>query len=433
MIFDKFYNGIGRSEYDQDGFHTLVSCDIRSDLGKVKASLALTKESGTTVTEFCRIAVVVPSGDSFWFSEDSGKIWKRTSGGVWSLAHTNSVGACDGAGYYNLYVYYVSGATVGRFLATDPTDVDDTWNTLLVSADHAPMVEQNLQLFIGNSRYVASVNSSATFNSNALDLPYGQSIKTLATYESDLIIGTKVASDVNQSGVFRWDTYSDSWTVEDYAEENGINTFIKTDNNLMAQVGRKANIYLYTGTKLEKFTELRDADNTFTFDTLPCSSSNLSGVSLLATSRGIYSIARHDSNSPYSSCIEYVSSVGQSITPGALLVIGMTVMLAWKSGSTYGVDKIDTNRATATIITPIAQGSFNTVEVKYSSLPTGTSISIYTKVDGGDWTQQTVITDTINKICYFDGGLGTINTLQAKILLNPSTTSTPEIEYIEIK
>lgn len=427
MRFDKFYNGIGKSAYDQSGFHNLVSCDIKSNIGKVKSGLALAKESGTTVTELCKNVVVDTVGNSYWFSTTSGKTWKRTSGGVWSLANTNANGACDGAAYYNGYIYYVSGINIGRFDLSSTWN--DSWDTLNTTAADAPMVEQNLQLFIGNSRVIASINSSGTLNKTALDLPVGQVVKALATYETDLIIGTKVASDVRKCGVYRWDTYSDSWTIDDQIEVNGVNIFIYADNNLLAQIGSNADIYSYNGAKMEKYLQLRNGDTAV--NVTLTSSANISGTPIFATGKGIFSFSRPAPDMDYAQNIEYISSQGQSITVGGLAVVGTTVLFAWEDGSSHGVDALSANRASGVITTPIAEGSFNNVIVKYSSLPAGTSIAISTKVDDGDWTAQTVITDTIRKICYFDGGLGTVNTLQAKVTLTSSGTSTPEVEFVE--
>jgi hypothetical protein len=418
------------SKEDQGGFHQMVNCDIYSEIGKVSSSLAMIKESDTVVDENIGAVALDTSGNSYWCSADSGKIWKRDTGGNWTLPHTNSEGAMSGALYYNGYIYYASYSSLGRYNLA--ATWDDTWKTFTNGSANHPMGEQNLTLFVGDGKYVASVNSSATFSGNALDLPPQQRIKTVNAYENDLILGTQVGSNVNQCGVFRWDTYSDSWTVEDYVRENGVFCAIPGDNTLYYQIGRDGNIYEYNGVKLMFSFKLRDGENsTSGTGVLPYGGANLNGVPLLATGRGIYAIHSENKEVPAAQVLMYTSSLGQGVVPKAILTIGSQLLFAWENDGTYGVDKLDTNKSDAVIVTPQVEGSFSNVIVKYSSLPTGTSIAIRTKVDGGSWTSQTVITDTIRKICYFNGGLGMVNTLQAEITLNGYSSTSPEIEYIE--
>lgn len=444
-IYGDFYNGISKSDLQQNGFDALVGADIHTYTGKAQSSLAMVKESSTTVTELCKVKAVLPNGDSFWFSSSSGKVWKRTAAGVWSLVHTHSIGAVLGACYFNGYLYYANSTKLGRIAEANASSEaswssqTDAWQDFTNDdALYHPMVEQNLSLFIGDGKYIASVDGAGNFSANVLDLQAQHRVTCLKQQGIYLLIGTIAGSYINRSGAFLWDTYSSSWTAEGYVREPGIDAFIETDDFVGCIAGTVGNIYslAFDGANIyfKTYRQLRDGANTISTAILPDISTNLNGLPLIANTRGIFSLGRKSSDFPIAMNVEYVPSAGQGITAiGACVAIGSQVLLAWQNSTTYGVDKLDTNRTNAVITTPIAIGNYQSVVVGYYSLPAGTSIAISTKVDGGDWTAQTVITDTINKKVYFEGSLGDVNYLQAKITLTSSTTSTPIITSISLE
>lgn len=438
IIFSEYWKGIGKSKYFSGGFDTLVACDIHTELGTVKSSLAMIKESGSVVDELCKYVVVSPSnGDSFWFSSSSGKIWKRTSAAVWSLVHTNTNGACLGAAYFNGFVYYADDTKLGRqaigVASSEATwsSQNDSWATFTnADALYHPMAIQNLTLYIGDGKFLASVNSAGTFAANSWDSEVQHRVTCLTPYEDDLLIGTIVQSGVNRSAVFRWDTYSDSWSVVDYVDEVGVNMFIPSDNIMFAQIGLVGNIYVYTGSKMELYGYLRDTDNAITTGVLEQGSTNLNGLPLIANARGVFSLGRRDRDMPIALNIEYIAATGQGATVGAVAAIGSQVLLA----HTAQVDKLDTNRANGVIITPVIMGKFNRVRVYCELLPASTSIGISTRMDGATgWTTQTVNTDTTDdQVAYTATNLSNKRFGQAKITLTSSTSNSPIIQAIEV-
>lgn len=164
----KDFNLGGQADSDRQGeansLARIVGMDIHSDPGLMKVSQALTKESGATVTEFCKNVVECSDGNSYWFSADSGKIWKRTSAGSWSLIHTNSEGACLGAFEQNGFIYYGTENYLGRWLVGLAWSVAvDDWKEFDDAAkDPAfkPMLEKNLVLYIGDSNFISQVDES---------------------------------------------------------------------------------------------------------------------------------------------------------------------------------------------------------------------------------------------------------------------------------
>jgi hypothetical protein len=83
-LSDSKFQGTPNSNY------RLVGMDLHSTPGVLKVAQKLTKDSGSTVDEFVKCQVSSSNGNTYHFSSTSGKIWERTSAGVWSLVYTTS-------------------------------------------------------------------------------------------------------------------------------------------------------------------------------------------------------------------------------------------------------------------------------------------------------------------------------------------------------
>jgi len=507
--YGEFYKGENTSRAEQSGFTATSNLDIHSEIGYASPQLALVSES-TTPNEAC-ISVIVPDGTTYFFSKTTGKIWKRTTDGTYSLVAANINTAHRGARYFNGKLYYWTASKLGykqitgsitvsiadpcvvtlashglatadpvSFLTTGAlptgitagttyyarpdtslTEVDEFW--LYDTAAHATSggatgrvassgtqlgthtmwvhtfatlangnargsAILNLSLFIADGNDISSVDNTGTFAQSSLDLEVNYIITDIAAVGNDLLIGTVNSTSNGFCKAFLWDTYSSSWSYEDEVFEAGINCFIQTDNLTLAQCGNAGWIYYWTGSRLEKFKKIKGitTTNTATYHAL---TTTLNGKALLANGTYIYSIHRENKDLPMAICREYTSTG----TINSILAVGSQLLVSYTNGETIGVDKIGTNYATAYLDTPEANEESQMVEVYYDSLPTGTSIGISTKINGGDWTVQTPITDTINKRVYFDGGLLDVVFMQARATLTPSTTSKPVIRNIVIK
>jgi len=112
--FGKWWNGLSAlGKMQQDKFVTLDNCDIHSEVGLVMPQLAMTSES-TTPNEAC-LNAIDPSGNIFFCSTASGKIWKRTTAGAYSLVATNSNGAHTGCRYFNGFLWYWTSTKLGYY------------------------------------------------------------------------------------------------------------------------------------------------------------------------------------------------------------------------------------------------------------------------------------------------------------------------------
>lgn len=422
--YGKFYNGISLSKYIQNGFDYLSNCDIHTEVGSVKGQLALAKESGSTIEDYCYQAVA-PNGDTYFFSSTDGSIYKRTQAGTYSSVRTNTNGAHKGACYYNEYIWYATSTKLGKF------DLSSTWSDseeTLTAGEH-PMLQFDLYLYIGNNNDVAMVDSSATFSASVLDIPVEYDVVALKDYGDDLLVAGKPGGYITDCRIFRWDTYSDSWTISDPIKEQNINTFIDADNVIYVQAGNDGNIYIYTGQELQLVHQIRDFDTTKVNHQL---STNYKGRALIANGDTVYSLHSKTQSMDTALCGEYTISESGAVI-NSIEAVGDDLLVAWGDGSTYGVDNISTNRASAVIRTPMFRNA-KSIEVGYADLPTGTSISIATKQDGeSSFTDQDVEIDSEDRrVVRLKDDLVVKRDCQAQITLNTSTTKTPIIDNISV-
>jgi hypothetical protein len=395
----------------------MVGLDIHSEPGILKVNQKLTKNSGTTVTEFCKNRIAASDGNSYWFSADSGKIWKRTSTDVWSLVHTNTQCACLGAREFEGYIYYASAAKLGRISVSAAASEaswasqNDSWQSFSAGdTGFHPMEEVNAKLLIGDGKYIASLDNVGTFISQALTIPAVFRVSALYPYGINILFGTYVGSSsaikVNYCMIGTWDTYGDSYTG-DVVFEAGINAFIPADNEVFVQAGMFGNIYYYNGSTLVPF---RTIQGTYTpvrynivynqavgfYKGLPMFGLSNSPDTANSTGNpancGVYSLGSHNKNYPSVPNLEYPVSATSplaSVEIGCIAVIGNLMYVAWKKqgGSpTYGVDCIDVaNKYASAYIESLVisdeVGSKKAVNLYcgYRLLPTNTAISISIK------------------------------------------------------
>ena len=145
--------GIADSKYlgVENSVASLVGFDLHSESGILKVNQKLSKESGSTIDEFVKKILPCSDGNSYLFSSTSGKIWKRTSGGSYSLVATNANGAMMDAIEDQDYIYYFSASKVGRWqIGSDWSTRNDSWATFTNGdSDFHPTIKVNLVVYIG--------------------------------------------------------------------------------------------------------------------------------------------------------------------------------------------------------------------------------------------------------------------------------------------
>jgi len=232
------------------------------------------------------------------------------------------------------------------------------------NSSYHPMIVLNGILFIGDNNYIHQVENYLVLNS--LDLPAQYIAKCLGKIGIDLLVGTEVANSVHSAMIFRWNTWSVSWSIEDDIEEQSINAFIPVDNFVYAVAGTRGNVYFYNGEKLELLRRIGgEFDSTDSVKVNPNAVASLHGIPLVGVSSvsgdaletGVYGMGTANPRLfPRIFDLEYVTSQGSTgVEIGSIITFGTGMLVAWKKVvgevTTYGVDAFDeTNLYSGTYI-----------------------------------------------------------------------------------
>ena len=121
------------SDYEDKGiagsFKFGTDIDVRKEKDTLSATQALVDETGVTFTDLVRFIVEASDGNSYGFGK-AGKIYKRTSGGTWSLVYTDSDGEIKGAEEWfhrngKAYLYWATATKLKRKELPGETDWSD--------------------------------------------------------------------------------------------------------------------------------------------------------------------------------------------------------------------------------------------------------------------------------------------------------------------
>lgn len=412
IFINQWVNGLGAlGKLEAGKFQTLENAEVHDETGIVKPQYAMESES-TTPNEAC-FSAIDPSGNVYFASKTTGKIWKRTTAGSYSLAHTNTNTAHRGIRYFNGYLFYWTSTKLGHF------DLASTWtDSFATGTDFREGIEANNALLIANGRYTARVDSSNVFSANEFVAPAQFKQTCLKNIGDDVLIGTYISTDVSYCKVFLWNTVSPSWTYEDEVFEIGINCFVQLDNDYLAQCGTEGRFYYWTGSRMAYFGRIRGITTALgeqmstTFKRRP----------LFANATKIYSIHKEANGLPTAFVCEYTctGTIASLITQGSTLLASVGT----------GVDKNGTTLATTTIETWEIQSQITDVVIKYDEYPSG--VSLYVSVNGGAYAQKTLITDTMRKQLTFNGGISDGYTSKIKVVLTPSGANRPAIKSINV-
>jgi len=408
-----FQNGLSAlGKLEQDKFVQLDNCDIHTTIGMIQPQLALASES-TTPNEPCENAEA-PNGDIYFCSTTTGKIWKRTQAGAYSLVHTNANTGHTGCQYFNGYLWYWTLTKLGNFNLTS------TWvDSFGTGTGFRGSCEANNSLLITNGKWIARVDSSNTFSDEEFALPAQFKATCLVNIGDDVLIGTYISTDVSYCKVFLWDTVSTGWTYEDEVFEIGINNFVKLDNIVVAQCGTTGNFYYWDGSQMVYFGRIKGIttslgeQKTAVYKRRP----------LFANGTKIYSIHKEANGLPYAFCGEYTGTG----TIQSLAVQGQDLLASVGTG----VDKRGTAYAVATVESPEVQSMIEQIKIGYDLYPAG--VGIQTSINGASYEAKTEIVEEEMKEVSYDEGELQGSTTQVKLTLTASGASIPIIKYISLQ
>ena len=171
----------------------LVGIDYRSKPGIITAHQKLTKNSGSTVDELCKVGINVSDGSTLWFSSTSGKIWRELAG-TWTLVYTlNPIVDYDQyAPFHQAFPDSGIDATMWKTFNTDPLINYSSGVMLAPSGSTAPkVVSRDLN---------RSASSSTTISTNIV-IPSGKSnlcvLAFAGNYDTDGVSTSGITFDGN--------------------------------------------------------------------------------------------------------------------------------------------------------------------------------------------------------------------------------------------
>ncbi len=443
----------GISDEDNKGiygsFKFGYGLDIRKRADVLTCNYALVKESSTVVVDLIRFIVPCTDGNSYGFG-DTGKIYKR-KGTTWTLEYTDANGAITGAEEWNGYIYWACSTKISRIAVANAdgsdwaTDVAHDWNTGLTAASWHTMKIAAGELMVCNDQYLAMIDyAAAAFTAQALDLIPGNLTKCLDEDGDYVIVGTVRENNEEAGFLFSWETAALHWIKKKKLASKGINALIDAQFKY-AQCGIDGEVFL---------ADLVNKDPLFSFpdvgSVLPGGVDNKKGLALFGVSGnssskcGVYAYGKaRGKNFPTALNFAYVSSPAliTGIDYGAVRMVNGTLLVAWKSGATYGVDALSTTTKASAVYEglefdakqPFRKKIFKSEKIVMNPLPSGCSIVLKYKVNGASsWTtaktpdgSSSFSTTNAVRAIFLINTEGEV--FEKRIELTPSGSDTPEI------
>ena len=424
--------------------------DIRGRADILTCGQALVKESVDVMTDKLNFIIPCTNGKAYGFG-DAGCIYER-SGTTWVKRYTDSNGAIVGAEEWNGYLYWATATKLSRIQisaipsATWTTEVAHDWQTLTSASWHTMKIATG-NLLICNDQYLALVDyATAAFNASALDLIPGNFAKCLEEDGDYVLIGSARKDNAEQGYLWNWYNTADSWIKKKKLSSKGVNGLITTEL-MLAQCGIDGEVYF--SDMDQKFPIFRFPDGGFVLPGGVCDRKGLAmfGVSgNNSTKCGVYSYGRGKKNLPFALNLDYVPSPGllTTIEIGAIQMVNGTLLVAWKNGSSYGVDALSASVKANAIYEglefsagqPHKNKIFAHTKLTMNPLVSGCSIVLKYKVNGAaNWTTAKTLaggssfsTALATKAVWKIDVEGEI--FERRIELTPTGNSAPEIKSI---
>jgi hypothetical protein len=412
------YGGISiAKKIGQEGsFRFGKHLDIHSDPNDLTLLPTTRKVSGSTVTGLIKwIEDGTPHDSNRYFYDDVGKIYREDRSGTWSTLQTTTNSKGQGLAVHGDYLYYTQNDQIGRYgpLSGTPS-FDDDWQTGLnstVNTGFAPIITFKEGFAVGHGNKVGWWDG-AVWNDEALVLPAELNVRSFTKTDQYIVIGAWRGNSVTDSEdgyIFVWDSLSD--TFNDFAPtDGGLNAMCYSRNKLLSIHGHQG--YIYTDSApFNKVHQIPKIGFQQSVEVYPGAMSTWKGQTYFGVSdgsnseemRGVYSYG--SKSQLFRDALNYAFSIstgnsGSTVQISAVKGFGNELYIAWRDGTSYGVDKIDNTSAFATTGTyeslmeddqrPKDEKRGVVIEVAHLPLATGQSIAINYKINrASSWTSGT--------------------------------------------
>jgi hypothetical protein len=421
------YGGISIAKKvgQQGSFQFGTHLNITDDPNEIKLNLTGTKKSASVVTDLVKwIVDGTPFDTNRYAYGDSGNVYKIDASDTFTLLRTVSNSHGQGMEVQNDYLYYTQDSQIGRYgpLSGSPSFTDN-WQTGLdntATVLFAPITVLNDRLIVGHGNNVATWDG-AIWTLAALTLPAQLNVRALSRTDQYILIGAWRGSAVTASEdgyVYIWDALSEV-SNDSYPTEGGLNAINYYRNTLFSIQGKNGFIYTETSPfnkkhqipKLEirKFVEVYPGAIT-TWQNMTFF--GISNSDSATVTRGVYSWGSKQS-AVFADALNYALTIstgnnGSTVQIGAVKGIGNDLYIAWKDGSSYGVDKVDETSSYATSGTYESlieddgsagrEKAGTTVTVTHLPLASGESITINYKHNRQSTFQTGITNNTVGAI-----------------------------------
>jgi len=460
-LADSDYKGASGS-FGVDSF----GLDIHDASGLLRANWKLTKSSGSTVTGLVLFTVAASDGNTY-FADDAGKIYKRTGAGSWSSVYDAGERICGFIEYNGYFIWatddtlfrmaiagdWVSGITQYNSSSETWTTSGTTWASPAIDTSWHVMKQLGTALYVGAGQYITIVDSAFAVSllGNGLDLPPGWKVIDIEPWNDQLLIGA-YSTTQDQSAIFIWDGYSDSWSAQIPVPEPKVYSIVSDGQIAYIKAGQRGNIYEFLGNAVRLVKQIPGSYTSSATEIVnPDAMTLVNGRLLMGVSnatgnpckQGVYQYGSPNINYPRVLDLSYILSTGNktSVSIGSIKVDNGTIFVSWNDGANYGVDVVDYTARfdNAEYITTVIGGNepdatSRRIAVNFKPLPASCSIDIYYRINGAtSWTQLGSQVTTANKTNYISSKPIKFRTIQFRLVLGTNSTNTPEVNSIVIE
>ena len=421
--------------------------DIRKQTDSISCQQGLTAEGVGVITDLIYWLVPSSDGNVYGFG-DTGKIYKRV-GTTWTLVYTDSGKITSAAEWTHdndkYYLYWTVGVNLHRKEIPGTSnwsdvDADSGWpKTNLENVAWHTMRISDGQLLICNGSFVAMVGYDQSYTVEAMQIYPNELTKTLLERQSYAIIGSYVSGNAEKGTLYSWKSDAQNFIQRKEVPAKGINGMIDTELTLM-QCGDQGGLFYSDMKNVLPITMVPGGGQVN-----PDGAELDDGLGLFGiyggTNSGIYSLGRKRKNAPFVLNLDYPLTATEI---GSVKNLGDTILVSYKNGSEYGVKRVDNalkGVGTYESLDLVAPKEFvrpllwKSVVLRTKTMPTGTSIALYYKVNkNGDWVQAfmqgQVATHTTGQEAIFLIGAES-QIFEFKLVLTPSANETAEV-YLPI-
>lgn len=461
LTIDTFSGGISESEKQgiPGSFAFGKGLDIYGDPTHLRINPAAVKDSDTTVDSLVKwIVYTAPYATDLYCYAENGDLYKRTSGGTWSLARAVASSNGQGLELYNDYLYYTQNTQVGRYgPLSGAASFTDNWQTGLndtSGSKFAPIKAFKEGFAIGNGNDLAWYDGSV-WDQDRIVLPPGFNIRSLEVVDEFLAIGAwrgTAITDSEEGYVFYWDGTSQTFNFF-VPTDGGVNAMVNSRNRLVSVQGSAGFIYLGSQpfTKIQQLPKLAPSKYV---EVLPGAITVWRGQTFIGfggntdsadIEQGVYCWGSRSDRYPevlnFSFPISTGTTKSTTLKIGAVKGIGSNLWIGWRDGSSYGVDKVSITGSPYSSATydsliiddrrPFDEKSANVVVAKHKPLVSGETVQLGYDLDRtGSFTTGTANSTVGSTKTRLPILVGRYEEIQLQCILGTSTTTSPTVTAV---